>query len=407
MPSYTYIARNESGARITGELEAANIGAVKVFLGKSQIIPVKIQEKKQEWYSVNLESLFLRVTLKDLSIFTRQLSTLLDSGLTLLYALDALFEQTINIKMKNIVQGLKRDVEAGKTFSDSLRKYPGVFSELYVNTVTAGEATGTLSDIMGKLADLLENDIKLTTKFKSAIRYPLIVLGLVFIVFLGLTIFIVPNFVKLYTKYGTELPLPTRILMKIKELVVDYWYKTFIAVSIIIYGFFRYIKTKKGKVLFHRALLNIPVLGKIFLKIYIARFSNIFSTLIKSGVPMLISLDIVGRAVGNEIIAEEINVIKENVRKGQGVSRPLLDSKIFPKIVGQMSTIGEKTGTLDKMLDKVSEYYTLEANYDLDNLFAMIEPFLVVFLGILILFFALGIFLPSWNLMKVYSSSIK
>jgi len=400
---FEYKAIKESGQPITGTMEAAYAGAVFEYLEKQNITPVKISVKK-EGLKLNFSLIKKKSKVKDDEIltFTKQLVTLLKAGVPIISALEALRDQTENKQFKTILQQIHGDVESGSSFSDALKKHPTVFSNMYTNTVKAGEAGGVLDQVLERVGMLMayEGDIK--QRIKGAVRYPIIVICGIVIAFFILMTYVVPNFVDMFSKQGAELPVITRALIAISDFLTAYWWLVIGGTLAVIFSLIFYVNTPKGRYLFDTFKLKAPVFGNLFMKSSMSRFAHMFETLNKSGLPILQTMEIVSTTIGNVVISKELEKVGQGIEKGRGISVPLKESGLFPPLVIRMISVGEQSGSLDEMLSNVSEHYDTEVNYLIENLVTMIEPILTVTIGALVLLLALGIFLPMWSAMDAF-----
>lgn len=400
MPSFIYKGRTQAGEMVGGVIDAASPEDAAQEVFSKGYIPVKIEKGDVLPVEKSVLSFFDRVKAEDLIVFSRQLSTLISSGISFLRSLDTLGEQTKSKRLRVIIEEIRKEVERGSSFSTALSKHPTVFSILYVNMVSVGEEGGVLDDILEKLASLLEHEAATQARIKAATRYPAIVIIAIAVAFVVLTTFVIPKFAALYQNSKVELPFPTQVLIFINKAIRSYWFLIIAGVIGIIAAIKTYIKTPTGRWNFDRLKLRIPIIGPVVEKAVFSRFSRIFSTLYRSGIPMLHSLDIVSGTLGNVIIARAVEIIKESVREGKGLSAPMASTMVFPPMVVQMVAVGEETGALDTMLTKVADYYDLEVEYAIRNLSTTLEPVLMVFLAGIILFMALGMFLPIWDMMS-------
>lgn len=402
MPTYSYKVRNQTGDIVNGVIDAPNTDAVAEQLFSKGYTPIIIEAEEEIKSPIEKGwQIFDRVKDEDIIVFSRQLATLVTSGISFIRSMDTLAEQTKSRKLRKIIEEIRREVEKGGSFSDALAKFPKVFSTLYISMVKVGEEAGVLDDILNRLASLLEHDATTRARVKAATRYPVIVVISMIIAFLVLTTFVVPKFASLYQSSKVELPLPTQVLIFLNKAIRTYWPLMLAAVAGVIFTFKGYVKTPSGRWNLDKFKLRVPIIGSVVEKTVMSRFARIFSTLYRSGIPMLHALDIVAGTLGNIIIARAVGVIKESVREGKGLAVPMASTMVFPPMVTQMVAVGEETGALDDMLTKVSDYYDLEVEYAIKNLSTTLEPVLLVFLAGGILFLALGIFLPIWDMMKV------
>ncbi len=402
MPVYKYKARDRFGTLLTGTVETTGAEAVAGQLDGLGYVPVFIEEEKGSSGSSSALEYFRMITPQDMIIFSRQLATLINAGLPFITSFDALVEQTENPKLKKVITQVRRDVEGGMAFSDALARHPKVFSDMYVNMIRAGETGGVLDEILERLARLAEHEAETRARIKAATRYPKIVISALVVAFGVLMTFVVPKFAALYSNFKVELPLPTKILIGMNTFFHQYWHVTLVLILAAIFGSRWYINTEAGRLWWDGFKMRMPVFGPIFRKTALSRFARIFGTLTRSGLPILQTLEIVSKTVGNVVIARVVENIRESARQGRGIVQPMRVSKTFPPIVIQMVAIGEQTGQMEEMLMKVSDYYDMEVEYSLRNLSASLEPILLVGIGGLVLLMALAIFMPWWNLIHVF-----
>ncbi len=401
MPVFRYKAMNQAGALVQDELEAPNPGAVAEKLESLGYTPLKISRKKVGGGNIRLFQSKPKVKDNEIIVFTRQLVTLLKAGVPLLSALEALAEQTDSEQMRDVIGKIYVDIESGISLSEALAKHPSVFEEMYVNSIRAGEMGGALDQVLLRLANLIEYDRETRARIKSAMRYPIIVVVSLVVAVITLMMLVVPKFIDMFTKLGVELPLPTRILIAVYEAMSHYWYLGIAGVVLAIAGFKLWVKTPSGRLIWDGFKLKLPVFGPLLMKSYMSRFTRMFETLNRSGLPILQTLEIVGKTVGNAVIRREIEKASMGIRRGDGIASPLKQSKLFPPMVVRMIAIGEQSGSLDEMLKNVSEHYDMEVDYAVKNLTSLIEPMLTVGLGLIVLFLALAIFLPMWDMTKI------
>lgn len=401
MPTYKYRARDVSGKAVVGLLEAGGTDVAVIRLGEMGYVPVALKETRAKGNGF-LPNLFKRkVGAKDLIVFNRQLATLFAAGITLLKAVQTLAKQVRNKKFKEVLGQISTDIQSGSSFSDSLARHPDTFPPLYIEMVRAGEASGTLEDILKRLAALTEHEAETKAKIKAATRYPKIVVGTLIIAVCILMYLVVPSFIEIFEEVELELPLATRMLILANDMFVEYWYILLAAVAGSYFAFRGFASTPWGRRQLDKLNITVPVFGPLFLKIAMSRFARTMATLNKSGLPILKNLEKCSSIVGNIIIAEEINKMRDSVREGRGLTDALKGSKYFTPMVVQMMAAGEESGELDEMLMKVSEYYDSEVDYTIKNLSSLIEPILLGFLGMGVLFLMLAIFLPMWDLTKM------
>lgn len=400
MPNFLYKGRTQSGAVVSGVLDAATPEEAAQQLFSKGYIPIKIERGESVMPSVTSKSLFDRVKAEDLIVFSRQLATLITSGISFLRSLDTLAEQTKSRKLRGIIEEVRKEVERGSSFSNALSKFPDVFPPVYVGMISVGEEGGVLDEILDRLAGLLEHEAATKARIKSATRYPIFVVIALTIAFVVITTFVIPRFASIYAGLKTELPLPTRILMSINKIMTQYWPFMIAGIAAIIAAFKSYIKTTSGRWNWDNFKISVPIIGPVIKKTVMSRFARLFSTLYRSGIPLIHTLEIVSGTLGNVIIERAVGTIKDSVREGKGISQPMASTKAFPPMVVQMVAIGEETGALDTMLTKVSDYYDQEVEYAIKTLATSLEPLLLVCLGGIVLFLAIAMFLPIWDMMS-------
>ncbi len=397
MPSFEYKAIKPDGSEVTEVMEAKDSAAVTGYLDKLGYLPLKI---KQSGGGTNLNFFSKKKKVKEAEIivFTRQLVTLMRAGVPLLSCLDALVEQADSEGLKEIIEKVYVDIESGLSLSDALKRHPKEFPGLYINSIKAGEMGGALDEVLQRLVELMEHELEVNARIKSAMRYPIIVVVSLLLAFIALMMLVVPNFISLFEQMELELPLPTRLLIGFHYVLSNYWYLAIAGVSALVIGFLKYIKTEKGAFRWDQFMITVPVFGNLNLKTAMSRFTRMFETLNSSGLPILQTLDITSKTVGNVVIGKEIEKAALGVLQGAGLAAPLAEGKIFPPMVIRMISIGEQSGSLDTMLLNVSKHYDTEVEYAVKNLTSMIEPILTVGVGVIVLFLALAIFLPMWSL---------
>ncbi len=398
MPTvYIWRGRTHDGAIVTGETEAENEGEVLLALRKSGIIPRYVKEKEERKVFI-----FGKVSQKDILFFTRQFATLFISGVPVVQAFDALTDQIKNKTFRKVLVQMRNDIEKGSSLADAMRRHPRVFSSLFVNMVKAGEEGGMLDKVLKRMAEYFEKMIKLKRKIVGAMIYPSMVIAVAVLVVAIIMIFVIPTFAKLFSEMGLDLPLPTRITIAMSNFMA----KSGIFIFFSIIGFFIFIKflrrTEKGKKLTDKVFLKIPLLGSILLKSSLSRFSRTLGTLLGSGVPILSSMEISGRASGNKIIEDIVIEMREDITAGKSLTEVLKSKpEIFPPIFIQMVSVGEATGATDEMLNKVADFYDEEVDNAVANLMSMLEPALIVFLGVTIGFIVVSLYLPIFKLGEI------
>lgn len=399
MPDYSYKAINAQGGVIEDVMEANNVATVTEKLDKLGYIPVNIKEQKSK--SVDLFAKNEKVKHDEVVMFTKQLNTLLKAGVPFLTALEALTEQASSNKMREIIQDLYVSVESGKSFSEALANHSKIFNKLYISSVKAGEISGQMEEVLDRMTTVMEYDKETRDKIRSALRYPMIVVSALIIAFVVLILLVVPKFTSMFEKMGADLPLPTKILIGMNDFIQSYGLIVLPAIIISIIVFMKWKATEKGGRIWDSQVLKLPVIGDLILKNSMSRFSRMFETLNRSGLPILQTFEIVSETVGNAAIGDEVMTISKGVERGEGIARPLKRSGLFPPMVVRMVAIGEQSGSLDEMLANISNHYDVEVDYSIKKMSSMIEPLLTLTIGIFILFLALSIFLPMWNMMNL------
>ncbi|HOP79085.1 MAG TPA: type II secretion system F family protein, partial [Armatimonadota bacterium] len=382
------------GAVIPGTVEAESEGLLRRRLTEQGLTVVDIKETKTA-KKKNVAGGFGRVKLSDLSVFCRQFSTMIDAGVSLVRCLAVLSEQTVNPKLKRIINDLQAEVEAGQMLSKAMSKYPTVFSNLFIGLIRAGEVGGVLEESLQRLSMFLEKDQELRRKVKSAMTYPCIVMIVAIAIVLLLVTFILPKFMDLFVDLGVkDYPAPTKMLMAFSNFLTSRWYIMLIGTIAFVIAFRLFVRTKVGRRTYDRIKLKAPVFGKLNHKIVLARFSRTLGTLLASGVPILQALETVAGTVSNEIVADAVMEARARIREGDRIGDPLQRCKLFPPMVVQMISIGEESGALDPMLAKVADFYEAEVDAALASLTSAIEPVMIVFLGCAVGFIVISIFLP-------------
>lgn len=403
MGNFRYKARGESGKVLAGTLEAPSEEAVIRHLEEMGYTPISVRKEfggtKQE--TSGLFQRFEKVKEKDLVMMTRQMHSLILAGIPIMTALDILEKQIESVSLKKILSQVQEDIAGGTSFSEALKKFPRVFSDLYVNTVMAGEAAGSLPEVLERLALLLESEQETKKSVKSAVRYPMIAVFVMIGAFFILTTMVIPKFSQIFARMGTELPLPTRILMGMSEVINKYYYIIFPSIAAALFAFYRFSKTKYGRYQIDKAKLKMPIFGPLFIKLAMFRFSKMLATLERSGVPILKIIEIVSLTVGNVIIGDDLKSLRDEVKDGKGISSSLLKKPVFPPMVSSMLSVGEETGKLDEMAESIAYYYDQEIKYMVATLTDLIEPLLTLFIAAGVLLFALAIFLPMWNMIEM------
>src|SRR5688500_2352786 len=402
MPTFVWEGRTAQGRLVKGDnLEAPNLDAALARLREQRIrpIPNRVREKgKGLEKEFSIPGFGDKVTTKDLSLATRQLATMIDAGLPIVQCLDVLAQQSASKLLCKTVSAVKKDVEGGSTFADALRKHPKVFDDLYVNMVEAGEAGGILNTILNRIALFIEKATKLKKKVKGAMIYPCSILAVAIIVVAVLLIFVIPVFAELFTSMGKALPVPTQIAINLSNWFIAYWLYMIFGTAAVVGSLRFYYQTPHGRMHIDGILLRMPIFGDLLRKVAVARFSQNMSILLSSGVPILDGLAITARTAGNKVVEKAIMDSRLSISQGKTVAEPLRDSKIFPPMVCQMVAVGESTGGLDGMLKKVGELYEEEVDDAVANLTALMEPLIMVVLGVILGALVISMYLPIFQM---------
>lgn len=404
MPVFMWEGKNASGKRVSGEIEARDTQAVFNALRAQRVIPnaKKIREKgKGLEMEITVPGFGPKTKPKDVVIFTRQFATMIDAGLPLVQALDILAKQTDNKAFRGVLEGVRDSVETGGTLSDGLANYPKVFDELYSNMVRAGEDGGALDIILERLALHMEKAMKLKREVKTAMIYPSVVVGAAVIVTAVLLIFVIPTFAELFEDFGSALPLPTQIVINLSDFVVANWFLIFGSMGAGLGIFFRFKKTPRGKEVIDPIGLKLPVFGDIIRKVAVARFTRTLGTMISSGVPILDALNICAKTAGNKVVERDVQRARVAISEGKPMVEPLSESTVFPPMVVQMIGVGETTGALDAMLQKIADFYEEEVDNAVTAMKQLIEPIMILFLGVLIGGLVIAMYLPIFKMGSV------
>ncbi len=398
MPRFNYFAKDKTGRAVKGVIEAKDRALALDSLHRKGLVILSLNEEKVK---ASMSVMGQKVALPELVMFSRQLATMIDSGVPLPQALDILYEQTTKPYFKRVILNIKENVEAGESLSNSLARHPKVFSPLYIYMVRAGEASGALNDILDRLASYLESTNSLITKVRGAMIYPIVVVSIAVLITSGLMIFVVPKFKEMFSSLGGELPAMTRVLIATSEFMQSYWWVGIIIIVLTIVILRQIASTERGKYVLDKFLLSMPVIGELLRRLAVAKFSRTFATLMKSGVPILDAMEIVAKVSGNKVVEQSLLGAKETIKEGQSIATPLEKSKIFPPMVYRMVSVGEQTGELEKMLTKIADFYDEQVNAAIDAMTSMMEPLILVFLGGLIGSIVVSLFLPIFNLSKM------
>lgn len=404
MASYAYRARDRAGRAAQGVLEAEGTTEAAHQLDRLGYYPISIEPQlpgaRAGFSFARLNYRFSRVSSEDFILYNRQMATLIAAGLPFLRSLGTIRDQTKSPRLQKILEAVYTEIESGSSFSAALAHHPETFSELYISMIRAGEEGGLLEKVLDRLATLAEQESVQRARISAALRYPMFVTAALAAAFFILMKFVVPKFVQLYANFGGQLPIPTRMMIFANVMFQRYWIPGLALAAAAILGIRYALRTPAGRQLWDSWKIRLPIFGPLFLKSSLSRFSSVFSALLRSGVPLLKTLEIAAATVGNEKIKGVILGLRESVQEGQTIAGPMRRQTVFTPMVVQMVAIGEETGKLDEMLDKVSDYYESEVEFAIRNLTTAIEPLLIVVIGGAVLFLALAIFMPWWNVVS-------
>jgi type IV pilus assembly protein PilC len=396
--TYAYKVRDRGGNLISGTLVADNEALVLQRLREQGLTPLEVGKQGR---GLNIELTPKKVKLKELSVFSRQFATMVNSGLPILRALSILADQASNPELAKTLTACRIDIEQGSSLSNALQKHPKVFNDLYVSMVKSGETGGSLDTVLLRLADMIENEVKLRGKIKSAMTYPIAVVALVSLILTAMLLFVVPQFKSIYGQLGGSLPLPTRVLLTISDVFKKFWYIVLIGSFVGRFAFRRWKATPAGRESVDAFKLRVPVFGSLFHKTALARFAGTLAMLLRSGVPILQALDIVSDTVNNKVISKAVTDVQASVREGESMAKPLGKHKVFPPMVVQMLAVGEETGQVDVMLEKVSTFYNQEVEASVDALTSLIEPLLIAVIGGAVGAAVIALYMPMFNIIKL------
>lgn len=401
---FSYKAIDLSGQELKGQIKATSPLEAEQLIGNMGLIPIHVREGVGSRSGFSFSDVAERlnpVRPEDLVIFTKQFRTMLKAGVNILRILDILVEQTENVRLKKTILMIRKDLSEGHSINEAFAKQSGVFSPLYVSMIEAGEMSGSLPDILERLIYIIEHENKIKADIKSALRYPAIVVMTLVAAFFILLTFVIPKFVSIFKKAGINLPLPTKICLLLYNFLHDFWYLLFLGLVVGGFALTLYLRTEQGRYARDSLVLSLPIVGPLFIKSVMSRFSSVFAILLSSGVAILSSLDVLAKTIGNSAITRQFRMISGKLEEGQGMAGPLKSAKYFTPMVINMVAIGEEAGTLDEMLKEVAVHYDDEVEYAVKGLSEAIGPLLTVGLAAVVGFFALAIFLPMWDLTKM------
>jgi type IV pilus assembly protein PilC len=397
MPVYLWEGKNKKNEVRKGEMESVNEEAVRAHLIRIKITPTKIKRKAKDLFE-DIEFMKPKVKEDDIIVFSRQFSTMIDAGLPIIQCLDILHSQQENPTFKTIIRTIKSDVEGGQTFAEALKKHPKQFDELFVNMVAAGEAGGILDVILRRLSAYMEKMAKLKRQVKGAMTYPIVTLVIAAVVVGIILVFVVPTFVDMFSSFGSTLPGPTLFVINLSNFVKGNIFWIIVGIFLMITAYKQIRKTPTGRMTTDQMYLKMPVIGILVRKVAVSKFTRTMGTMLNSGVAILEALDIVAKTSGNVVIEKAIYAVRSGISEGRTMAEPLTDTGIFPSMVCSMIAVGESTGALDTMLEKIADFYDDEVDQAVENLTSLIEPFMLVFLGVVVGGLVISMYLPIFKM---------
>jgi type IV pilus assembly protein PilC len=401
MPAtFDYKVRDKTGALVTGQLVGDNEAIVMTRLRQMGLTPIRV---KQASTGLKMEIHLRpgRIKLKQIAVFCRQFATMVNSGLPILRALSILTDQTESKELAKVLFAVRAGVENGSSLSAAMAEHPKAFNALFISMVKAGETGGVLDDVLLSLADQIEREVELRRQIKSAMTYPIVVVALVTLILAAMLLFVVPQFETIYSSLGGTLPLPTRMLLSVSRAVRSYWYVVLLGAVVASFLFRRYKKTQVGRARIDAVKIRIPIFGPLFHKVALARFASTLGMLLRSGVPILQALDNVNETVNNRVIGDAVDDVKTSVREGESIAKPLGRHKAFPPMVVQMMAVGEETGAVDTMLDKVAEFYNSEVTATVEAMTSLIEPLLIAVIGAAVGAAVIALYMPMFSVINL------
>ncbi|HEY3300019.1 MAG TPA: type II secretion system F family protein [Methylophilaceae bacterium] len=402
MPFYSYTGRDAGGSLVKGVLESTDSSALVNLLLASNITPIDIAEKSKTVASAKNDSIFKdKIESIDVMLFSRQMYTLLKAGIPIMNALGGLQASTQNKAFAEVIGDLRVSLDSGRELSAALREHPKVFNSFYVNMVRVGETTGMLDQIFLRLFDYIEFERFMRDQIKAALRYPTFVMIAMIVAIAIVNVFVIPAFSKVFESMHAELPPLTKLLLNLSNFTIHYWPYLLVSIIVMVYGFKKFIASPEGRYKWHRFILTTPIAGKIVHKGTMARFARSFALATKNGVSITHALNLVSQTVDNDYIGQKIDDMRMGVERGETILRTANNSGVFNPLVLQMIAVGEESGSLDDLMQEIAEMYQRDVEYEIKTLGAQIEPILIIFLGVMVLLLALGIFLPIWDLGKV------
>ncbi len=397
MPVFLWAGKNKKGDIQKGEMEASTEGAVLANLKRMKIEPTKIKKKPKDLFE-NVAFLQPKVKTSDIILFARQFSTMIDAGLPIIQCLDILYSQQENATFKKMLRSIKDDVESGSTLAEALKKFPNEFDDLFVNMIAAGEAGGILDTILRRLSAYMEKAARLKSKVKGAMTYPIVTLIIAGAVLAVILVFVIPVFEEMFADMGGQLPAFPRMVVTVSDFTKKNVIYIIVGLILFIFAFKKFHSTEKGRAFIDKNILRLPVFGDLIRKVAVSKFTRTMGTMLSSGVAILEALEIVAKTAGNKTIEQAVYTVRSDIAEGRTMADPLIESGVFPSMVCQMIAVGESTGALDAMLEKIAEFYDEEVDQAVENLTALIEPFMLVFLGITIGGLVIAMYLPVFKM---------
>ena len=397
MPVFLWAGKNRKGDTQKGEMEASTEEAVLANLKRMKIEPTKVKKKPKDLFE-NVAFLQPKVKDRDIILFARQFSTMIDAGLPIIQCLDILYSQQENATFKKMLRSIKDDVESGATLAEALKKFPDEFDDLFVNMIAAGEAGGILDTILRRLSTYMEKAARLKSKVKGAMTYPIVTLIIAGVVLAVILVFVIPVFEEMFADMGGQLPAFTQMVVKVSDFTKKNVIYIVVGLILFIFAFKKFHSTEKGRAFIDKNLLRLPVFGDLIRKVAVSKFTRTMGTMLSSGVAILEALEIVAKTAGNKTIEQAVYTVRSDIAEGRTMADPLIESGVFPSMVCQMIAVGESTGALDAMLEKIAEFYDEEVDQAVENLTALIEPFMLVFLGVTIGGLVIAMYLPVFKM---------
>jgi len=397
MPVFLWAGKNRKGDIQKGEMEASTEGAVLANLKRMKIEPTKIKKKPKDLFE-NVAFLQPKVKTRDIILFARQFSTMIDAGLPIIQCLDILYAQQENATFKKMLRSIKDDVESGSTLAEALKKFPNEFDDLFVNMIAAGEAGGILDTILRRLSAYMEKAARLKSKVKGAMTYPIVTLIIAGAVLAVILVFVIPVFEEMFADMGGQLPAFTQMVVKVSNFTKKNVIYIIVGLILFIFAFKKFHRSEKGRAFIDKNILRLPVFGDLIRKVAVSKFTRTMGTMLSSGVAILEALEIVAKTAGNKTIEKAVYSVRSDIAEGRTMADPLIESGVFPSMVCQMIAVGESTGALDAMLEKIAIFYDEEVDQAVENLTALIEPFMLVFLGITIGGLVIAMYLPVFKM---------